>query len=255
MGSGRWGWVVPDGLWEIARPLLPPARMRPQGGGVADIDDETVFAAIIYVLVSGCAWRALPPCFEASKSTVHRRFLIWSRAGVWGRLHQKVLELLDGQNLVDLSRAVLDCAHVRVKKGGEPAGPSPVDRGKPGSKIHVLSDANGLSLRVGLSAANTHEIKTWLGKHPRFHVHFTPTGSSWINQVERWFGLLTDKLIRRGVHTPVKALKDDIRAWIDSWKENPRPFTWTKPADEILKSLADYLTKVTPPFTKSPKGT
>ena len=128
MGSGRWGWIVPDGLWEIARPLLPGARVRPQGGGVANIDDEAVFAAIIYVLVSGYAWRALPPCFGASKLTVHRRFLTWSRAGVWGRLHQKVLELLDRQNLVDLSRAVLDSAHVRAKKGGrtcrsEPRGP------------------------------------------------------------------------------------------------------------------------------------
>jgi transposase len=56
--------------------LLPPARVRPQGGGVANIDDEAVFAAIISVLVSGCAWRALPPCFGASKSTVHRRFVI-----------------------------------------------------------------------------------------------------------------------------------------------------------------------------------
>ncbi|MEU2430297.1 IS630 family transposase [Streptomyces sp. NPDC007861] len=91
---------------------------------------------------------------------------------------------------------------------------------------------------------NTAEIKTWLGKHPRFHVHFTPTGSSWMNQVERWFGLLTDKLIRRGVHTSVKALEDDIAAWIDTWNDNPRPFTWTKTADEILNSLADYLTKV-----------
>ncbi|WP_212767956.1 IS630 family transposase [Streptomyces sp. YIM 121038] len=91
---------------------------------------------------------------------------------------------------------------------------------------------------------NTAEIKAWLGKHPRFHVHFTPTGSSWMNQVERWFGLLTDKLIRRGVHTSVKALEDDITAWIDTWNENPRPFTWTKTADEILNSLADYLAKV-----------
>ncbi|WP_234436396.1 IS630 family transposase [Streptomyces sp. NRRL S-813] len=94
---------------------------------------------------------------------------------------------------------------------------------------------------------NTPEIRTWLSRHPRFHVHFTPTGSSWINQVERWFGLLTDKLIRRGVHTSIKALEDDIEAWIDTWNENPRPFTWVKTADEILKSLADYLTKITPP--------
>ncbi|MGW2846263.1 IS630 family transposase [Streptomyces sp. NPDC001274] len=93
---------------------------------------------------------------------------------------------------------------------------------------------------------NTAEIRAWLGRHPRFHVHFTPTGSSWLNQVERWFGLLTDKLIRRGVHTSVKALEDDIRAWISTWNESPRPFTWTKTADEILNSLADYLAKIAP---------
>ncbi|WAZ26981.1 IS630 family transposase [Streptomyces cinnabarinus] len=108
-----------------------------------------------------------------------------------------------------------------------------------GLDVHLVCD--------NYATHNTLEIKTWLSKHPRFHVHFTPTGSSWINQVERWFGLLTDKLIRRGVHTSVKALEDDIRAWIDSWNENPRPFTWTKTADEILNSLADHLAKVTPP--------
>lgn len=68
----------------------------------------------------------------------------WSRAGVWGRLHQKILELPAGQDLVDLSRPGLDAAHVRTKGGGELAGPSPVDRGKPGSNMHVLSDANRL---------------------------------------------------------------------------------------------------------------
>jgi transposase len=91
---------------------------------------------------------------------------------------------------------------------------------------------------------NTAEIKTWLARHPRFHVHFTPTGSSWMNQVERWFGMLTDKLIRRGVHTSVQALENDIKAWIATWNDNPRPFTWTKTADEILNSLADYLAKL-----------
>ncbi|TXL88193.1 transposase [Streptomyces sp. IB2014 016-6] len=73
VGSGRWGWIVPDRPWEIVRPLLPQARVRPQGGGGANIDDEADFAAVIYVLVSTYAWRALPPCFGASKSTVHRR--------------------------------------------------------------------------------------------------------------------------------------------------------------------------------------
>ena len=91
---------------------------------------------------------------------------------------------------------------------------------------------------------NTPEIRAWLARRPRFHLHFTPTGSSWMNQVERWFGLLTDKLIRRGVHTSVQALENDIRDWIATWNDNPRPFTWTKTANEILNSLADYLAKV-----------
>jgi transposase len=123
-----------------------------------------------------------------------------------------------------------------------------IDKAVPaGLDVHLVCD--------NYATHNTPEIKTWLGKHPRFHVHFTPTGSSWINQVERWFGLLTDKLIRRGVHTSVKALEDDIRAWIDSWNENPRPFTWTKTADAILTSLAEYLTKVTPPATENQQDT
>jgi len=87
-------------------------------------------------------------------------------------------------------------------------------------------------------------IDNWLARHPRFHIHFTPTGSSWVNQVERFFGLITDKLIRRGVHTSVGALEADIRAWIDNWNDNPRPFSWTKTADEILNSLAKYLARI-----------
>ncbi|GAA2774048.1 hypothetical protein GCM10010440_75950 [Kitasatospora cinereorecta] len=117
MGRGTWSWIVPDGLWEIAKPLIPPDRVRPQGGGTQNTPDETLFAAIVYVLVSGCAWRALPPCFGISKSTAHRRFLIWSRAGVWGRLHEEVLHRLDDAGLLDVSRVVLDSAHVRAKKG------------------------------------------------------------------------------------------------------------------------------------------
>lgn len=84
------------------------------GRGVGDGSFRTVCGSWRgRLLVSGCAWRTLPPCFGASKSTVHRRFAIRSRAGVWGRLHQKVLQLLDEEDLVDLSRAVLDPSHVR----------------------------------------------------------------------------------------------------------------------------------------------
>ena len=80
--------------------------------------------------------------------------------------------------------------------------------------------------------------------HPRFHMHFTPTYSSWLNQVERWFGLLTDKQLRRGVHKNLQALERDIRAWIARWNDNPQPFIWTKTADEILERLASYLDRI-----------
>jgi transposase len=112
-----------------------------------------------------------------------------------------------------------------------------IDKAVPaGLDVHLVCD--------NYATHNTPEIRAWLARHPRFCVHFTPTGSSWMNQVERWFGLLTDKLIRRGVHTSVQALENDIKAWIATWNDNPRPFTWTKTADEILSSLADYLTKI-----------
>jgi transposase len=111
-----------------------------------------------------------------------------------------------------------------------------IDKAVPaGLDVHLVCD--------NYATHNTAEIRAWLGRRPRFHVHFTPTGSSWMNQVERWFGLLTDKLIRRGVHTSVQALENDIKDWIATWNDNPRPFTWTKTADEILSSLADYLAK------------
>jgi transposase len=104
--------------------------------------------------------------------------------------------------------------------------------------VHLVCDNYGTH--------KTPEVHAWLARHPRFHIHFTPTGSSWINQVERWFGLLTDKLIRRGVHTSVQALENDIRDWIATWNDDPRPFTWVKTADDILNSLADYLAKIRP---------
>jgi hypothetical protein len=69
-------------------------------------------------------------------------------------------------------------------------------------------------------------------------------GSSWINQVERWFGYLTDQKIPRGVHKSVQSLEADTRAWIETWDESPRPFAWTKTAEEILNSLAEYIARL-----------
>lgn len=87
-------------------------------------------------------------------------------------------------------------------------------------------------------------VAKWLAAHPRFHMHFTPTYSSWLNQVERWFALLTDKQLRRGAHRSVQALEKDIRAWIENWNDDPRPFTWTKTADEIFERLGSYCQRI-----------
>jgi transposase len=102
--------------------------------------------------------------------------------------------------------------------------------------IHLICDNYGTH--------KTPAIRTWLARHPRFHMHFTPTGSSWINQVERWFGYLTSQLIRRGVHKSVQALEADIRAWMKNWNSDPKPFVWTKTAEEILESLAKYCRRI-----------
>ena len=102
--------------------------------------------------------------------------------------------------------------------------------------VHLVCDNYGTH--------KTPAIRAWLAKHPRFHMHFTPTGSSWINQVERWFGFLTSQMIRRGVHKSVHALEADIRAWVENWNDDPKPFVWRKTAEEILDSLARYCRRI-----------
>lgn len=95
--------------------------------------------------------------------------------------------------------------------------------------VHLICDNYGTH--------KTPAITAWLDRHPRFHMHYTPTYSSWLNQVERWFGFLTDDMIRRGAHTSVQALEADLRAWAAACNDDPKPFIWTKTAQQILESL------------------
>jgi transposase/transcriptional regulator with XRE-family HTH domain len=104
-------------------------------------------------------------------------------------------------------------------------------------EVHLVCDNYG-----------THKhptVKKWLEAHPRFHMHFTPTYSSWINQVERFFAYVTADLLQRSDHRSVQALEGDIRAWVKAWNKNPKPFVWTKTADQILASLARFLQRTT----------
>jgi len=96
--------------------------------------------------------------------------------------------------------------------------------------VHVIMDNYGTHKSI--------MVKRWFARHPRFHPHFTPTYSSWLNQVERWFADLTEKQIKRAAHTSVRALKKDIQEFIDVSNDSPRPYAWTKSADEILERVA-----------------
>ena len=102
--------------------------------------------------------------------------------------------------------------------------------------VHVVLDNN--------STHKTPSIQRWLIRHPRFVFHFTPTYSSWMNLVERWFSELTTKWIKRGTHRSVRDLVRSIRTWITNWNDQPKPFVWHKTADEILDSLATYCQRI-----------
>jgi transposase len=104
-----------------------------------------------------------------------------------------------------------------------------------------------LAVHLVLDNSSTHKtpaIQRWLAAHPRFALHFTPTSASWLNLVERWFAELTQKLLRRGTHRSVAALNGDIRRWIETWNDDPKPYVWVKTADQILDSIARYCTRI-----------
>jgi transposase len=102
---------------------------------------------------------------------------------------------------------------------------------------------NGLDVHLVWDNYATHKtplIRNWLAKRPRWHVHLTPTSASWLNQVERFFALITERKIRRGIYRSVAALRADIASFIDKHNNGPKPFRWTKSADDILKSIERF---------------
>jgi transposase len=111
--------------------------------------------------------------------------------------------------------------------------------------LRAIEEAVPAKLEVHLVMDNygTHKtpsVKRWLARHPRFHAHFTPTSASWLNQVERWFATLTQKQIRRGTHRSTVELEKAIRSYLDVYNKEPKPFLWTKTADQILDSIKRF---------------
>lgn len=102
---------------------------------------------------------------------------------------------------------------------------------------------NNLDVHLVMDNYATHKtplIRSWLAKRPRWHVHLTPTSASWLNQVERFFALITERKIRRGIYRSVVALRADILSFIERHNAQPKPFHWTKSADDILRSIARF---------------
>ncbi len=110
--------LVPEELWELFQRVVPPAPVRPQGGGRCRYGDREVLAAIIFVATTGCAWQRLPPVFGPCGRAAHRRFSEWSAARVWAKLHRLVLEEPGARGELDWSRCAIDAVGVRAGKGG-----------------------------------------------------------------------------------------------------------------------------------------
>jgi transposase len=151
--------LLPNELWEIIEPVLPKWTPSPKGGQPR-LDDRKALTGILFVLKTGIPWEDLPREMGCGCGmTCWRRLRDWQADGTWDKIHRILLDRLRGQDKIDWSRAAVDRSFVRAAYGGEETGPSPVDRSKPGSKHHVLTDAQGIPLSCDVSAANVNDIE------------------------------------------------------------------------------------------------
>lgn len=152
-------WEIEDGLWARIEPLLPVVVRNRRRPGRRRLDSRRVLCGILFVLYTGIRWEFLPQELGfGSGMTCWRRLRDWNEAGVWQRLHELLLAELRAADLLDLSRASVDSSHLRAMKGGEKTGPSPVDRGKTGSKHHLIVEARGIPLATTLTGGNRNDV-------------------------------------------------------------------------------------------------
>lgn len=152
--------LVSDELWAIIAPLLPPERAKPKGGRPRRISDRAALTGILFVLKSGIPWEMLPQELGCgSGMTCWRRLHNWQRVGVWKRLHHRLLQRLSDAGRIHWERASLDSASVPAPGGGEQTGKDPTNRGKLGTKRHIVVDRQGTPLAVSISGSNVHDSR------------------------------------------------------------------------------------------------
>jgi transposase len=156
--------LLSDALWQRVEPLLPtPKPRRFRYPGRKPLDYRKVLTGIIFVLKTGLAWEDLPCEMGCGSGMSCLNYLkAWHQAGVWARLHQLLLQELEDADKIDWSRGAVDATMARALGGGEDTGRNPTDRGKLGSKHHVLTDARGLPLNVTVTGANVPEVNELL---------------------------------------------------------------------------------------------
>jgi transposase len=184
--------------------------LQPPGGAVVlSIDEKTQIQAL------DRTQPVLPIAFDASEKRTHD-YVRHGTTNLFAALNVATGEVFgeckptrNGVNFLDF-----------LKKAVKPHA---------GADVHVVLD--------NLSTHTTPEVKTWLERNPHVHFHFTPVGSSWINQIETWFGIITRQSIRRGTFTSVTVLIKQIRDYIEHWNADSKPFAWTATADDILAKV------------------
>ncbi|MDN3250558.1 IS5 family transposase [Streptomyces sp. ZSW22] len=157
-GVGTSPWIVSDELWDLVEPLLPQRERRFRHPGRKPLPDRDVLCGILYVLHTGIQWEYLPKDLGfGSGMTCWRRLRDWNEAGVWQRLHEILLAELNAAARLDWSRCVVDSPRQGAKRG-QHTGPSPVDRGRAGSKHHLITDGHGTPLVVLLTGGNRNDV-------------------------------------------------------------------------------------------------
>ena len=152
--------LVSDELWERVQPLLPaPRQRRFRFPGRKPLDYRKILTGILFVLKTGMAWDDLPAELGCGCGKTCRHYLrLWHEAGVWRQLHRTLLAELNGADQIDWQRALIDASFAKAPEGGEDTGPNPTDRGKSGSKHHLMTDAQGVPLAATVTAANVNEV-------------------------------------------------------------------------------------------------
>ncbi|MCW3474951.1 IS5 family transposase [Limobrevibacterium gyesilva] len=147
---------LPESLWLIIEPMLPPVPPKPKGGRPS-VSAHAALTGILFVLRTGIPWEMLPAEMGCGSGvTCWRRLRDWQADGVWNRLHRELLRQLHDADRIDWSRACMDSSSIAAKKGGVATGPNPTDRGRPGTKRHLITDRRGIPLAFLLTGANVH---------------------------------------------------------------------------------------------------